>query len=92
VGNVGQDDALRISERSDGLNKSNAMFGKIGFSLFLVPLKMFAKIHALIFQFPALDDGFTSGRLTFFNLSRTMSARSKSRSSAESLSENCFCK
>ena len=38
MGNVGQDDALRISERSDGLNKSNAMFGKIGFSLFLSDL------------------------------------------------------
>ena len=32
------------------------------------------------------------GRLTGFNRSRTMSARSKSRSSADSFSACCFCK
>ncbi len=36
--------------------------------------------------------GGTTGRLTTRNRSRTISARSKSRSSAESFSECCFCK
>src|ERR1019366_2899652 len=35
---------------------------------------------------------FVTGRLTSFNRSRLMSARIRSRSSAESLSEICFCK
>jgi len=44
-------------------------------------------------QFPVFGGvGFVTGRLTFLSRSRTMSERSKSRSSAESLSENCFCK
>jgi len=37
-------------------------------------------------------DGREIGRLTGFNRSRTISARSKSRSSADSFSECCFCK
>src|SRR5256885_4420533 len=36
--------------------------------------------------------GLATGRLTGFNRSRTMSARSKSRSSADSFSECCFCR
>src|SRR5258708_37912156 len=36
--------------------------------------------------------GFEIGRLTFLKCSRNMSERSKSRSSAESFSENCFCR
>src|SRR5665213_4285106 len=46
----------------------------------------------LRFQFAELGGILTTGRLTFFNRSRTMSARIKSRSSADSLSESFFCK
>src|SRR5205085_1848044 len=46
------------------------------------------------FSKPAPGDpgGLARGRLTGLSRSRTMSARSKSRSSAESFSECCFCR
>src|SRR5215203_6347205 len=41
---------------------------------------------------PDVPGGLAMGLLTCRNRSRTISARSKSRSSAESFSECCFCK
>src|SRR6266850_7130714 len=41
---------------------------------------------------PEVSGGLAIGRLTWRSLSRTISARSRSRSSAESFSECCFCR
>jgi len=52
VGNVGQNNALRVRERGNSFNESNAMLGKIGRFLLFVPLEMFAEIHGLFFNSP----------------------------------------
>src|SRR5262249_25131123 len=48
--------------------------------------------HCLSNPAPGGSDSLAIGRLTGLSRSRTMSARSRSRSSAESFSECCFCR